>query len=100
MSVSVSDPPYKDGNAQFATVTLKPYSEKNVEAIVVFLTPKFLVLIVSPLLLKSKKCASHFCRKTANENEQFYVTKTWIFNSYMIRLKMGIVLTNVTFENE
>ena len=53
MSVSVSDPPYKDGNAQFATVTLKPYSEKNVEAIVVFLTPK--VFSTDSFSIASKK---------------------------------------------
>ena len=33
--------------------------------------------LISSLLLMSKKCASHFCRETANENKQFKETKTW-----------------------
>jgi len=40
---------------------------------VVFLTQMFLILIISPLLLKSKKCASHH---TTNENKQFKEIKT------------------------
>ena len=46
--------------------------------------PSFLkivfVLIISPLLLKSKKCTSHFCRESENENKQFKETKKWISN--------------------
>jgi len=39
---------------------------KNVEDLdtVVFLTRKVFVLIIFQLLLKSKKCVSHFCRET------------------------------------
>ena len=51
-----------------------------------FLTRKvFWFLIISPLLLISKKCASFFCRETVNENKHLKETKTWISNSYFIR---------------
>ena len=35
---------------------------------------KFLILIIFPLLLKNKKCVSHFRRETAKENKQFKET--------------------------
>ena len=44
---------------------------KNVGNTVVFLTRKVFILIISPFLLVETKCASHFCRETENENEQF-----------------------------
>ena len=37
------------------------------------------------LFLKSKKCASHFCRKTTNKNKQLNKQKTWISKSYLIK---------------
>ena len=46
---------------------------------------KCLFLRVSPLIFINKKCASHFRRKTANENKTFKKTETWISNSYLIR---------------
>ena len=48
-----------------------------------FVLKKCLFLSISPLLLIYKKCASHFRRKTANENKQQQVTL--IYNSYLIR---------------
>ena len=39
-----------------------------VKDVVVILTQMFLILIIYPLILKSKKCASHH---TTNENKQF-----------------------------
>ena len=50
---------------------------KNVEDNVVFLTQKSLILLISPLLLISTKCAGYFCREAANEDNQFKETKTW-----------------------
>ena len=54
---------------------------------------------VSPLLLKIKKCKSHFCFETANENKQFKETKRSKSNSNLIRqrfqgycCKSGIVI--------
>ena len=38
VSVISSDPPWKDGNARFTTVPLKPKSDQNVEDTVVFLS--------------------------------------------------------------
>ena len=40
----------------------------------------FYILYVSQILPISKKCAGHFCRETANKDEQFNETKTMIFN--------------------
>ena len=37
-----------------------------------------LILIISLLLLKKEKCASHFCKEPANKNKQFKITKTRI----------------------
>ena len=31
----------------------------------------------------SKKCTSHFCRETTNENNQFSKWETWIFNAIL-----------------
>ena len=42
---------------------------KNMENTVVY--KKSVYSAYPPLLLISKKCASHFCRETANENNQF-----------------------------
>ena len=61
-------------------------NEKNVKDIELFFWyKKCLFLQVSQLLLISMKCASHFCRQTANENKQFKETKTWISKSWLIR---------------
>ena len=48
-----------------------------------FVLKKCLFLSISPLLLINKKCASHFRRKTANENKQQQLTL--MYNSYLIR---------------
>ena len=62
------------------------YRIKTMKDTAPFLTRKvFLFLIISPSLLISKKCASFFCRETANENKHLKKTKTWISNSYFIR---------------
>ena len=50
-----------------------------------FRLEKCLILWISPLFLVSKKCASHFCRETANEKKQSKESKTWISNSHLIR---------------
>jgi len=39
-----------------------------------------LILIISPLLITSKKSASYFPRETVYVNKQFKETKTWISN--------------------
>ena len=57
----------------------------NVEENVGFLTRKLLNSNISLLLLISKKYASQFRRETANENQNFIGTKTWIYNSYLIK---------------
>ena len=58
---------------------------KTGEDIILFRLEKCLILWVSPLLLKKKKCASHFRRGTTNENKQLKETKTWISKTYLIR---------------
>ena len=65
ISVILSDPPCKDGNARFTMVTLKPYSD----------------IKVSPSLPINKKCASHFSRETGNGNKQFKELEILIYNS-------------------
>ena len=65
-------PPCKDDNARFITIHLTPSSDKiNMEDTVAFLTRiQCLILIISSLLLASKKCAIQFCKETVNENKQ------------------------------
>ncbi len=53
-------------------------SDQNLKETVVFLTQKVLILIISPLLILSKKCASRFCRETANENSSLKNEKNLI----------------------
>ena len=53
-------------------------SDQNLKETVVFLTQKVLILIISPLLILSKKCASRFCRETANENSSLKNEKSLI----------------------
>ena len=62
-----------------------------------------LFLRASLLLLTSNKCACHFFKEPANENEQLKETKTLISNSYLIR--QNYVLPSMyggllTFEKE
>ena len=57
----------KNGNVRNAMILLKPIFFTKMENIVIFLTQKCLTLIVPPLLLISKKCASSFRRETTNE---------------------------------
>ena len=47
---------------------------------------KCLILILALLLFKSKKCASQFHREIVIENKQFTATKTWLSNTYLIRV--------------
>ena len=46
---------------------------------------KCLYLGVSSLSFTDEKCASHFCRETANENKQLKETKSLISHFYLIR---------------
>ena len=41
----------------------------------------WLILVISPLFLTSKKCASYFCRETIDEIKQFKRTKSWTSNN-------------------
>ena len=50
---------------------------KNEEDSVVFWLEKCLILIISPFLLLSKKCANYFRRETGIENKQFKETKPY-----------------------
>ena len=70
ISVISSDPPCKDNNVRFTTIPLKPnLIIKNVDAIPSFSGfKKYLIQIISPLILIRKKCAIHFRRGHANEN--------------------------------
>ena len=57
----ISGPPGKDGNARFSIVTFKPYSEKNVENIVVFMTQKvFISSSFSFIFLKTRSAQVTF----------------------------------------
>ena len=59
-------------NWPYARIAMPIYNgtlDQNVEDNVVFLIRKWLFLWVSSLFLVSKKCASHFCRETTNENK-------------------------------
>ena len=49
------------------------------------------------LLLINKKCANHFCRETANENEQFKETNILISNSNFIKKEGTVKNFIITF---
>ena len=56
-------------------------------------------LIISPLLLISKKCARHLYKETANENKQFKETKIMISNSFFIRKSFHGIVVNLCMES-
>ena len=55
------------------------------------------LLWVSPLLLINKECASHFRRATANELIKIKETKSFLFNSYLIRKSLKGTVVNRAF---
>ena len=67
VNIISSEPPRKD-----TTVPLNPKSDINMEANIVF--PYRKVIILGKLILTSKKCASHYCRETADETRYFIHT--------------------------
>ncbi len=77
-----------DGTALFTKVPLKPYFEKMWKISSFFWIEKCLFLWFSPLILTNKKSSSHFRRETANENEQFKETKTWLSISFLTRQRI------------
>ena len=56
---------------------------------IVLLTRKCLSLMISQLFRISKKCASHFCRETANENKLLNERKNMASDFYLIRLSFN-----------
>ena len=69
LKVILSNPLCKDGNSTIdPLIWLKECS----------------FLIISPLFLVSKKCASHFLSEKANRNKQLKKSNTWISNLYLI----------------
>jgi len=83
-SVISSDPPCKDDNALFINGTLETLIWFKVWKILSFFwLEKCFFLWVSPLLVLSKKGATHFRRETANEinslkkQKHWYLIHTW-----------------------
>ena len=53
---------------------------------VVFLTQNVFISVNLSSFSYKQEMATHFCKETMNEYIQFIETKTWIYNSYLIKL--------------
>ena len=70
VSVILCNPPCKDVNSRFTTVPLKPYSDKNVEDTIVFLTRKVFISVSFSIAFCMQEMRNHLRRETTNENEK------------------------------
>ena len=84
-------------------ILLKPYLNKMLSRTSFFSLKKCLMLIISPLLLINKKCASYFCRETINEinslkkQEHVYLIHSWINKGYSSKSDIDVFAWRVTW---